>query len=112
MELEVIVDELFRDLDNKIIGGHLIYIGIFKNNNKKYTIWTQIGSEENSGQPAADIIITKKEITLFTDEIQTNKTWRFPISYKELEEIIKEINKLLSKYYGQFKEQPRFIKET
>ena len=76
-----------------------------------HTIWTQIGSEENSGQPAADIIITKKEITLFTDEIQTNKTWKLS-NYKESKEIIKEINKLLEKYYGQFKEQPRFIKRT
>lgn len=93
--------------NNIIYFGHLNEFII-----DHFVIWTQIGDDgESTCNPAVDIHVYENKIKINSGEEKFDKEFPFPKDKKEFNKIEKEINEVLTEYYGQWTEQPRFVRK-
>jgi len=93
-------------------GGHQVYCGRY--NYDDYTeIWTQIGSDEESpSDPAANIRFYHDRVVVIEDEEHEIMYGDFNLTSKKgFDKMCDVANNILDNYYGQFIEQPRFIRK-
>lgn len=108
-------------------GGHELFSGTYLDTQhdkrkKEYgvlkcRIWTQIGDDkESTDNPALDIVVYEDHVKIDAGDL------RFCISLNYLDfdltrkagftKLMERLNEVVEAYYGQWIEQPRYIKEA
>lgn len=126
MPLQRLANEIKNHL-NHMPGGHELFSGTYLDTQhdkrkKEYgvlkcRIWTQIGDDkESTDNPALDIVVYEDHVKIDAGDL------RFCISLNYLDfdltrkagftKLMERLNEVVEAYYGQWIEQPRYIKEA